>query len=153
MSGKYTMSKLDTNDWQGFASLNRSRENIARENVLFYDVLGLTESSSYCLVNEHCSNKSINIEVETNLEIVEMSKIEGYDPFDWIGVIECADAIVTIDTLIVLLAEILQIRNIPMHVINRYSPPDKLTSYAIGDIVNCPWKFHDEISNNFRITL
>jgi hypothetical protein len=118
MTSKYSVADIDYDDWQSYVHINRDRE---KENRLYYEVLGLKDDSKYTLINEHCSTHQIDISPCGNS--VYMSKIEGYSLFDWITVLERASRLITIDTGVCLLAEVFLPKDVPCHLINRYSPP------------------------------
>jgi hypothetical protein len=152
MSGKYTMAGLSHEDWIYSVYLKR---NFQCEDALL-EHLGLDEYSKYILVNETCSTKKVKIDIVNpplNHKIIHMEKIAGFELFDWLRVIDYSDAIVTVDTVLVLLCELLKTSNRPLHVCNRYDPKidNRVTSDAIRDIVKQSWIFHDEVTDHFVI--
>jgi len=117
MTAKYSVAEVDYTDWQKFVKINRDP---AKEDELFYNVLGLKDDTEYTLINEFCS--SHRIDVEPIGISVYMSNIPGYTLFDWIKVIEKCSRLVTIDTSLPILAEVFLPTNVPCHLINRYHP-------------------------------
>jgi hypothetical protein len=130
MPAKYEFLGLDFSDWADYVHLKR-RTEVERE--LYYDVLGLKDDSRYTLVNQYSSRSAVPISVPGNL--VELTKREGFTLFDWSLVIERAAQIVTIDTSLVLLAEIMKLRQ-PLYMISRYDPP---SFDEVKDILRLDW--------------
>jgi hypothetical protein len=117
MPAKYRFVNLDFSDWTRYIHLKR-RPHVERE--LYYDVLGLKDDSRYTMVNEECSSHSIPFNVPGN--VVRLSRIDGFTLLDWMLVIEKSAQIVTIDTSLVILAEILKQKK-PLYMVSRYNPP------------------------------
>ena len=134
MTSKYDLAGLDYGDWADHVALTRNPD---REAVLFRDVLGLTDDSVYALVNERASNAAVRFGIE-GVPTVSLRPVEGYTLIDWCLVIERARAIATIDTSLVLLVEILGIRDRPLHLASRYRPA---TFQHIRDLLRLPWQF------------
>ncbi len=130
MPSKYNFVGLDFADWVDHVHLKR-RTDVERE--LYYDVLGLKDDSRYTLVNEESSRNALPLAVPGN--IVKLGRIDGFTLFDWSLVIERAAQIVTIDTSLVLLAEILRQKK-PLYMISRYNPP---SFEEVKDILSLDW--------------
>jgi len=118
MTSKYKVSDVDHEGWQDYVKINR---NLEKEHDLFYNVLGLNDGDVYTLINENCSSDRIDIAPVGNS--VYMKEIPGYSVFDWITVIERCSRLITIDTSVPILAEVYLPKNIPCHLLNRYTPP------------------------------
>jgi len=111
MSCKYKMIKntlphlhtelvnITHDDWSDYLLFER---NHTKESELFYNVLGLTDTDEFILVNRYYgTNQIYNTQIpETTLKVVDMSVINGFTLFDWCMVIEKAVEIHTIDTSI-----------------------------------------------------
>ncbi len=130
MPAKYNLVGLAFSDWQDYVHLKR-RPSVERE--LYYDVLGLKDDSCFTLVNENSSSKSLPLPVPGT--VVRMREIEGFTLLDWRIVAERAAQIVTIDTSLVLIAEILKLQK-PLYMISRYEPP---SFDAVEDILKLKW--------------
>lgn len=130
MPSKYQMLDMDFRDWTDFVSLKRRPY---AEAELFYDVLGLRDHDKYTLVNGTCSSGTIRFAAPG--KTVELEEIAGFSLIDWSMVIEKARQIVTIDTSLVLLVELLKIRQ-PLYMFSRYSPP---SFEQVKDILSLDW--------------
>ena len=130
MPAKYEFAGLDYSGWADYVHLKR-RSAVERE--LYYDVLGLKDDSRYTLVNQHSSRSALPLSVPGN--VVHLYKQDGFTLFDWSLVIERAAQIVTIDTSLVLLAEILKQKK-PLYMISRYNPP---SFDEVKDILKLDW--------------
>jgi hypothetical protein len=131
MPAKYKFVNLDWKDWADHVRIKR-RPHVERE--LYYDVLNLRNDSTYTLVNEYCSSHRIPLSVPGNL--VHLQSIDGFTVLDWLLVVEQATQIVTVDTSLVLLAEILKFKR-PLHMVSRYTPP---SFDPIREVLSMDWK-------------
>jgi hypothetical protein len=110
MPSKYEASKIYNDIWKENFIWNR---NVEKENKLYYDVLGLKENEDYIFINQNfitiprTVKFPMNIEINDN-KIIVMDYIEGYTVFDWAKVIEKAKGIITIDTCILFMIDILK---------------------------------------------
>jgi hypothetical protein len=118
MTAKYSVADVDYENWQDYVNINRDME---KENKLFYDVLHLRDNVPYTLICETCSSHRIDIDPVGNT--VYMKAIPGFTVLDWISVIEKCTRLITIDTSIPHLAEVFLPKNVPCHLLNRYTPP------------------------------
>jgi hypothetical protein len=117
MQSKYTICGLDYKTWKNNISIKR---NFEKENNLFKD-LNLTHDENYCLVNENfvtppdIQYKNVSSVFENldnkNLKYVNMKLLSNYSVFDWCGVIENANYIVTVDTCIMYFMEFLNLKS------------------------------------------
>lgn len=133
MPAKYNFVKLGFADWVDHVHLKR-RPLVERE--LYYDVLGLKDGARYTLVNEQSSRSQVSLSVPGN--VVSLRVLDGFTLFDWLLVIERASQIVTIDTSLVLLVELLKLDKIPLHMVSRYDPP---SFDEVKDILSLGWNF------------
>ena len=133
MTSKYSVADVDFANWQDFVKINR---NHAKEQELFYKVLGLKDDTEYTLINESCSSHKISILPVGNS--VYMTAIPGYSFFDWIYVIERCSRLITIDTAVPILAEVYMPKTVPCHLINRYAPA---TFVDLPKIFNLDWQY------------
>ena len=130
MLTKYLMGGVDHSDWADYVHLRR---DISREQALLKH-LDITPTRQFIMINEHCSQGHFPIPRLAEDEI-KMSIVPGYSLIDWLIVAEAANAIVTIDTSLVLLVEVLKL-NKPLQVLNRYPVPD---FRPIEPIIRLPW--------------
>jgi hypothetical protein len=114
MRSKYRLAGVDPSGWQSFVTIKR---NLAKEHSLL-KLLGLDESREYTLVNEYSSNG--RIEIEDPGDAVYMRQIKGYTLFDWLSVLAGCTRLVTVDTSLVLLAEIFLKKTIPAYLISKW---------------------------------
>ena len=129
MTSKYTFLGLDWADWTDYVKIKRHLEREAALEAEF-DL-----SEPYTLVNGRCSTGELNIFTEMNM--IYLDEKAGYSLFDWMGVIEKAERIITIDTSLVLLCEVMKCRQ-PLYVISRYKP---VSFEPIEKILSLPWHF------------
>ncbi|MFA5041105.1 MAG: hypothetical protein WC464_05685 [Bdellovibrionales bacterium] len=132
MTSKYRFVGLDHSDWADHVHLKR-RPHVEKE--LYYDVLGLKDDSCYTLVNEMCSSKTITLDVPGN--VVRLRLLDAFTLLDWLLVIEKAAQIVTVDTSLVILTEILKQKK-PLYMVSRYEPP---RFDEVKDILKMDWTF------------
>ena len=118
MDIKYELAEVPMADWADFVRLRRDRE---REDRLFYEVLKLDDGVEFTLVNEDHSKGSIPLVAPA--PSIKMRRIDGFSLFDWSKVLERASRIVTVDTSLVLLTEVLKVQA-KLHLVSRYDPPD-----------------------------
>ena len=135
MTSKYSFLGLDWSDWADYVKIIRNQR---RESELEAQ-LGI--HGSYSLVNGRCSTGEM--EINTELKAVYLREIEGFTLFDWIGIIEKAERVITIDTSLVLLCEVLKLQK-PLYVISRYKP---VSFEPIEKILKLPWKFITDPEN------
>jgi hypothetical protein len=100
MDAKYKLMGLDFEDWASYLHIKR---NSKKEKELF-NLLGLSTANNYVVVNNkygsppHFACK--NIDIKTKARIVEVSFLEGFTLFDWIGVFEKAEQIHAVESSI-----------------------------------------------------
>lgn len=111
MRNKYKLIDLDYKDWADYLILNR---NFEKEDELF-KVLGVDKDSNYNFVNRMFGTNpwvekpEVQPRIENQLN-VELRSVEGFTLFDWIGVIENASNIYTVDTSLLFLCEKLNLK-------------------------------------------
>jgi|10_taG_2_1085330.scaffolds.fasta_scaffold00780_13 hypothetical protein len=101
MLGKFGMCGLEHNDWQDFFSIRR---NLKKERQL-EALLGIGPDDDLHIVNQRFGtpprwNEILKKRIETLpfLKRIEMDIIKGYDLFDWIGILERAKKIDSVET-------------------------------------------------------
>lgn len=126
--------KLVNSDFNGWADYFNFKRNFGREDMLFYHILGLTDSEDYILVNKNFGSppntKQItNINISSELKIVNMD-FYGLDViFDWCKVIENAKEIHTVDTSICYIMEKLNLKTKSVYFYNRFNKFNKNYNY------------------------
>jgi len=105
---KFGMCGLTYDAWQNYFYFNRDSE---RENKIFKH-LNLEDGDKIHIVNNKFGtpprwNETLktNIVTPTSLKRIEMRMIEGFDLFDWIGLLEKAVKIDTVATSLVFMFE------------------------------------------------
>lgn len=103
MNSKYESTGVDMQDWKDYVHIKRNPE---RESNLISQ-LNLPEE--FALVNNTYGPpgnvKIHNIRLTRDLPVVNVQFIDGYTPFDWIGVIEKSKEFHTVDTSFSLIVE------------------------------------------------
>jgi hypothetical protein len=104
--------KIDWIDWDKYLIFERNRES---EDNLYYKILGLNDDEEYVFLNEYYSNTILHTGVDSNivnkkLKVVRLGIFGGYSLFDWSKVIENATEIHTVDTSLLYLIEVLNIK-------------------------------------------
>ena len=127
MVSKYKIVGLDPNNWSKSLSFIRDKD---KENRLYYDILKLQDDTEYVLVNSlyasppdsrHIDN--IKTSGKYN-QVVEVSYISGYNPFDWCKVMEQASEIHTADTCYTFLLEALTLSTSDVNIYSRFRKPN-----------------------------
>jgi hypothetical protein len=77
-----------------------------------------------------------------------MSTMDGFSPFDWSSVIERASDIITIDTAVVLLIEVLKPRAC-LQVYSRYVPGNLR---PLDDVLHLNWHFANSVEELIKPT-
>ena len=129
MLSKYKIVGLDPNNWSKSLSFIRDKN---KENRLYYDILKLQDDTEYVLVNNlyasppdtrHIDN--IKTSGKYN-QVVELSYISGYNPFDWCKVMEQASEIHMVDTCYTFLLEVLSLFTSDVNIYSRCRKGDKV---------------------------
>ena len=118
MESKYRLAGIDSSGWQDFVSMKR---NQSKENSLLR-LLGVDKNSKYTLINEHSSNG--RIEIQDPGDAIYMRQIKGYTLFDWLPLIEACSRLITVDTSVVLLAEVFLNKDIPAYLVSKFPTGD-----------------------------
>ena len=98
MSSKYSMIGLDHSDWKEYFKFER---NFAKEDDLYYNVLGLKDDSEFVFINNlYNENRNCQLMRPENydLPVVELQYIDGFTLLDWCKVFEKAKSVFTINT-------------------------------------------------------
>lgn len=134
MQSKYRLAGIDPSDWQDFVTINRNSKS---ENSLL-KLLGLDKDRKYTLINEYSSNG--RLEIKDPGDAIYMRQIKGYTLFDWIPVLEGCSRLVTVDTSLVLLAEVFLKKHVPAYLISKW-PTGEPSYIALQQALRLPWTF------------
>ena len=108
MSSKYSMLGIDYSDWKDWFKFTR---NFAKEDDLYYNVLGLKDDSEFVFINNLYNTDIRDSELLSpenyDLPVVELKIMEGFTLFDWCKVLEKAKSVFTINTSINYLIDVL----------------------------------------------
>lgn len=148
MPSKYKITKasLEYSNWSLFFNWDR---NYKKENELYYDILQLTDNEPYILVNQNFITPPrttyfpINIE-QSEVKIISMDYINGYNVLDWSKILENANGIITIDTCIQYMIEKL---NTKAEFYYCYLRNGIDTHHQIKDLFKTPWVYLDNNNN------
>lgn len=117
MLNKYKMVGIDLEEWRKLTWLrHRWRENKLKE------VLGIKQGEKFNLIN--CNfysfeNRTINLNINNKLKNIEMKFIPTFNLLDWSGIIEEAENIYTVNTSIIFLLEVLELKAKEIHLYSR----------------------------------
>ena len=117
MLNKYKMVGIDLEEWRKLTWLrHRWRENKLKE------VLGIKQGERFNLIN--CNfysfeNRTINLNINNKLKNIEMKFIPMFNLLDWAGIIEEAENIYTVNTSIIFLLEVLELKAKEIHLYSR----------------------------------
>lgn len=142
MKAKYKILNLDYNGWQDHFIFERDSK---KEDILYYEILGLKDDSKYTLLNRkygsppHYKEKMINAPAGDN--IVEMAFYKDFTMFDWCKVIECAEKIYSVDTSLFYIIDKLSIKTKNLYSFSRGQPP---TFIHIDGLFTTPWDYRYE---------
>lgn len=117
MRNKYKMFDIDLEVWRSTTWLRHRW----KENKLIKH-LGLNTKEEYILVNNNFysfDNKVRKFELDSKLNVIQMEFIDGYNLFDWCTIIENATEIHTVNTSIIFLIEILELKAREIHLYSR----------------------------------
>lgn len=117
MKNKYRMVGIDLEEWRKLTWLrHRWRENSLKE------LLGIKQGERFNLIN--CNfysfeNRTINLNINNKLKNIEMKFIPTFNLLDWVGIIEEAENIYTVNTSIIFLLEVLELKAKKIHLYSR----------------------------------
>jgi len=140
MQAKYKFYGLDYSDWKNFFNFKRNYE---RENKLI-DYLGININEPFNLINRKFGSKNyahlnnnIPIQVNNGFKNIEMEYLDFDNVFDWIGLMEKAVEIHTVDTVWCYLLAKLGNKNVTVY---SRTKNQFFFSYVNG-IFDSDWKF------------
>tara|TARA_R110002051_G_C8740195_1_gene498963 strand:+ start:1573 stop:2241 length:669 start_codon:yes stop_codon:yes gene_type:complete len=137
MKSKYKAFGVDYSDWSNFVSLER---NLEREEALKEQ---LNIPDDYCLVNRNYgtppNSSRKEFKVETQLPVVEMAVLEGYNLFDWCGIIANANEIYTVETALNFLVDLLPMKATKLEQYSRHDPP---SYFHVEGLFKADWNYN-----------
>lgn len=144
IESKYALAGLTHDNWQDSV---RIRRNAGKEGELFYEALSLSDGEEYIFVNSLYGSppNSVNLQGIRHPDdnrVINLSYLEGFNPFDWSKVIEEASAIYTVDTCFVSIIEKLAIKTDVLHMYSRREFSDFI--YQIKPYFSRNWSYEDK---------
>ena len=124
---KYKMMGLDIDNWNKSSHFIRDKN---KEDSLYYDILKLQDDTEYVLVNSLYASPPNSMHIDNIKtsgkydQVVELSYISGYNPFDWCKVMEQASEIHTADTCYTFLLEALSLSTSDVNIYSRCRKPN-----------------------------
>tara|TARA_R110001592_G_scaffold292525_1_gene562015 strand:- start:3719 stop:4435 length:717 start_codon:yes stop_codon:yes gene_type:complete len=122
MESKYIISNIDDfSDWSDYLHINR---NLEKEKQLM-EHLGIGQGQPYSFVNKNFGSPPnymrMNFNETPKHQVVNMGFHEGFNVFDWCGVLENATEIFTVETSINIIMETLKLKTDELHTYSRRS--------------------------------
>ncbi len=129
MEFKYKYLNIPVSTWR---NVEITRDFNA-ENKLSLE-LGIKEGEKYNLVNEYHKRAFVKAPIRFNSKNknIFMSKIKGYNLFDWIGVMEKAESIHTVGTSIIFLMDAINTMPKEMHIYRRLAGDHSSYNYLLN---------------------
>lgn len=129
MTNKYSIANLGDEDWGSYIKFNRRLDK--EYKLQNYLQIG---TEPYILVNRNYypwkTGKDMvgQFRVDSDIKQINMSRIEGFNVFDWIGVMEGAEEIWTMDTCLVIMASALRLEGKKLKMFIRGNDPRTLNT-------------------------
>jgi hypothetical protein len=142
MRSKYKLVNLDYSDWVNYIKIKRNTE---REEALFKK-LNITKNSEYIFINRQFGTPpndcAVNIffKKPDKLPVVELEYIEGVRVFDWMGIIENAKEIHTVDTSFSYIIAAMKLENVNLYPRLKQNDNEVNLNYC-SDFYSKTWKF------------
>jgi hypothetical protein len=141
MEDKYLLFGVNPKHWVNY----QFKRNLEKEQSLI-KLLGLEDGKPITLVNNNFGSSVVG-SGKSNIPViglgentVEMSKIDGYTLFDWIGVIEKAESVHTVSTSLVYLVDKYSKPECNRNVYTRNNDPKSLD--GIRNIMTSEWNYN-----------
>jgi hypothetical protein len=152
MGQKYRQLNLPIAYWR---NVKIERDKISEEKLLA--ILDIHENEKFNLINEFYSNKKtfhMTTQIQNNYKNVFLKKIDGFNLFDWMGVIERAATIHTVHTSIQYIMDIMPNITEELHIYPRVEVYEPHSYYNYLFIKN--YQYHGYPRNisyllNFKI--
>lgn len=139
MKSKYLYFGKDWQDWRGCSWVR----DTAKEDELYYNVLGLKDGEKYNLINSTFRSNStgkVNVHLSGGDRKVFMKEVAGFTLLDWSKVIERANTIHTVSTAINYIIEILPLAAREIHLYVRR--PDEKNFANIDFLFTKKYRLH-----------
>ena len=149
MESKYRLAKLPYQGWEESIEIIRNKE---KEDSLYYDIHDLKDNEEYIFFNSiygsppH-SKKLENMEkIYDDLSIynklIKLKYLDGFNPFDWIKIIEDAKEIHTADTCFICIMETLDLNATNINMYSR-RPYDEFL-YHLKPYFMTQWEYKEQ---------
>ena len=142
LKAKYELVRLDWRDWKDYVGLKRNHE---KEQSL-YNKLN-PNNEEYIIVSKLIGTppgqREIPMKINSNKKIIEVSLIEGYNPFDWCLLLENASEIHMVDTSFNYIMELINVKTKNLHLYSRFYPNTDFSH--IEGLFSLPWEYHTHI--------
>lgn len=142
MRSKYKLVDLDYTDWVEYIKINR---NLEREEALF-NKLNISKNTDYIFINRQFGTPpndcAVNIFFRRpeNLPVIELEYIDGVRVFDWMGIIEKAKEIHTVDTCFSYIMAAMKLENVNLYPRLKQNDNEVNLNYC-SDFYSKTWKF------------
>lgn len=125
LTAKYKFCGLDWSDWFTFFNFRRNKE---KENALF-ERLQLTKDEKYTFISRKWGSPPNFLEKDVYFErddnrVVELEFIDGFNVFDWAGIVENSSQCSIVDSSLNYLIEKLDMKAGRRYLVSRFDPPD-----------------------------
>jgi hypothetical protein len=117
MGKKYLLLDLPVKQWR---ELKIQRDLDAEKKLI--EKLSIASNDKFNLINEYYSNKkTINMhpEIKNSYKNIYLEKVDGFNLFDWMGVIERAESIHTVHTSIQYIIDVMEGITTDIHIYPR----------------------------------
>jgi len=152
MIAKYKYCQIDYSDWTNYVSFNRNKE---REEHL-KNFLGIKNGEKYNFINNlygtppHTARNE-NIIPKNSFKNIYMNIYDWDHVFDWLGVIEQAEEVHTVETSLCYLMKCIGLKNVSIYERVsennlRYDNPSK--NYLHQPIFSDDWKYYIQITKD-----
>lgn len=142
MEAKYFYVADSFHDWSEHVTFVR---NTKKEQEL-YNKLN-PNNEEYVLVSKYIGtppgHREIPIKINTDKKIIEVSLIDGFNPFDWCLLLENASEIHMVDTCFNYIMELINIKTKKLHLYSRFYPNTNFSH--IENLFKLPWEYHTHI--------
>lgn len=128
LDSKFKLVNMSIQGWQDYFEFER---NMEKENHLFYDILGLTDSDDFLLSNPMYGTpphyKTVDFNFQTDKKVVQVNLIEGITIFDWCKTLEKASSIHFVDSSFSLIMDKINLKNDDINIYARLPKPHEPT--------------------------
>jgi hypothetical protein len=154
MGMKYKLCSLPIEQWRGLV-IQRNPEREAKLN----EILNIASGEKYNLINSMYSNKksqNFKPKIQNEFRNIFLNKIDGFNLFDWMGVIENAHSIHTVHTSLQYIIDLIPTKTSDLHIYPRSEiyEPHAYYDYLFEKNYNYhpyPKTFHYTVVFNFKL--